>query len=92
MTREEIFEIAQDGGLVHSSHAHRIADRILSALEKEREGEVVLMCGQKYSFRRSDTSDDCEMDEPLVAFLGDVQKIEGKRGSLIFRPDTKEDK
>lgn len=85
MTREDIFKIAQDGGLVHSSHAHRIADRILAALEKEREGEVVLgrgcannicsMCGNP--FRSS-------------IYHGKCETIRGKVGQLIFRPTKAE--
>lgn len=87
MTREELVEIMErnldsfmatdtDGcgyPIVNGDTIEKCADIILSALAKEREGEVVLWDGW-YN----------EMKDDVAIFYG--YRLEGKRGQLIFRP------
>lgn len=73
MTREELVEILEvclDGEFTRPDV---LADRILSALEKEREGEVVLYTGDELW--------------KMVNITGpNFNEIKRRFGQLIFRP------
>lgn len=79
MTRQELHDMITDE-MYRSSSANKLADRILAALESEREGEVVLWEGVcKTAYRES--------ENPLVIRWG--IEDDGKRGQLIFREEVK---
>ena len=80
MNREELVEIMMEHigeteGIVTMKRT--LADRILAALAKEREGEVVVL-------------EDLEVGHDGCIFIADHEYLPtgmaGKRGSLIFRP------
>ena len=83
MTIEDIIklinscEIETGYAYLDGDRVSQAADTILAALEKEREGEVVLVKG--------------ELDPCEIIDRGILDSVDGKRGQLIFRP-TKGDK
>lgn len=60
---------------VLNSMANKFTDRILAALEKEREGEVVLWTGEMGG---------------IGLYVPPIPGVEGNHGQIIFRPTKAE--
>lgn len=79
MTREEIVKIIQECDQYATNRTSRnAADRILSAIEKEREGEVVLVVGE--------VKDSGAISDPVGFPYYVGGDLHGQQGQLIFRP------
>lgn len=93
MNREELVEILKDIDLrnwdrqpmqLESIVVERTADRILAALAKERENEVVLEKGLIQHHCRYCGANTTRIEPEGLAWAS----IHGKRGTLIFRRDV----
>lgn len=71
MTRDELYEFMGDG----EYSGKEIADRILAAIAKEREGDVVLWKGKVNQ----------------IAFVAALpESFFGLKGRIVFQPDKEE--